>query len=140
MDHILTTIIISAFIAFMCRNMAVMASYCLTYGQIFGFIKVNIAKKIDAENVNKHIIGIEKQSEGEELFSQLNDVLCNYKNNNEYDFKTRFWSFILSLLDCSFCIGFWISFFVSIVSAFLGLHFICILIIPILTFFFIEKV
>ncbi len=141
MEQLIITLTASIIISFFCRTMGAMAHYCLTYGQVFGWVKLHIARKIDPEAVSSVMAETNKQSDAEAQSIELYDVLCDYKSWPVYPTKVRLWSTLLSLLDCIYCLGFWISFFTALVCWYsLGLHLSSLLMIPILSFFMIEKV
>lgn len=81
---------------------------------------------------------VNNQSEGEEAARMLYDRLCDYKDIASQPRHIRRWALLLSLLDCSYCIGFWLSIFCAIILA-LEYGILCLIIIPVMTFFFIEK-
>lgn len=141
MDNILYTLIVSFCTAFICRNMAMMTNYCLQYGQIFGNIKLWIASRIEPDVVQSIRNNSSKQSEAEDQAIEIYDMLCDYKTWDIYPANVRTWSALLSLLDCAYCIGFWISMITScVVVPWMGCHIVAYLLIPVLTFFCIEKV
>lgn len=138
MEHHITTFIVSIVAAFFLRTIAIMASYSLTYGQVFGMIKISIAQKINHMAVVRAFKDVNSQSDGEEAARMLYDRLCDYKDIASQPRYIRRWSFLLSLLDCSYCIGFWVSLICAVMLAF-KYGILCLVVIPVMTFFFIEK-
>ncbi len=139
MDAIIEPLFISIIAGFFCRTIAIMATYTLTYGQVFGFVKMWIAGKIDSDSVQSVFNETMSQSQAEEQSRVMYDALCDYKSWSIYTVSQRRWSFLLSLLDCSFCIGFWVSVFCAVVMCFFT-HWAILLFLPVMTFFYIEKV
>jgi hypothetical protein len=115
-----------------------MVNYALQYGQLLGWIKKDLAIYIlDYDPIiffSKY-----KQSENEELSLELYDRACEVKYNYAYSRKNRLLSYLFSLLDCVYCIGFWISLIATISIIIMGypMYFT---IIPITTYFMIEKI
>lgn len=132
----LETAIIVILASFCARTVAHMANYSLTYGQIFGFVKLWIARQV-FPHIDTHFVSA-YQSENEEASHIIYDMVCDVKNESK-DKKQIFWSYLFSLLDCVYCLGFWIS----VATTILVLYFVPswpVLLIPIFTYFLIEKI
>lgn len=134
----LEALIISIFAAFVCRTLAVMVSYCLAYGQLFGWVKLWVAKQIEPDVINN--FANDKQSDNETVSIDVYDHLCEVKYKTNYPLKARTWSYVISLLDCRFCIGFWLSLICSICVHLHGYNPLVFLFIPVFTFFMTEKI
>lgn len=125
--------------SFFLRTLAHMVNYSLQYGQIFGFIKLLLCAKI---------LGIDRtiafnkinQSDNEEISHDYYDMACEVKYNEDSSIKLRFLSYLFSLMDCVYCIGFWLSLITSIILVIIGYDWTCIIYIPILSYFMIEKI
>lgn len=132
MIEILEYILYVVLAAFASRTIAHMLIYAYSYGQFLGWLKILVAKKIDLELTELTLKRVHSVSIGQDLMPDLYDKLCNYKGS---------WSWILSIMDCVFCTGFWVSVLVAIfVFSVFGLNLVLLLAIPVLTFFFIEKI
>ena len=133
----LESILISICVAFCLRTLAHMVIYSLTYGQIFGFIKLWMGSQVFPDIYT--YFQMDKQSENEEISTQVYDEICEVKYKN-YPTRQIFWSYVFSLLDCVYCVGFWLSFITSIILICTGQHWVIILTTPIFTYFFTEKI
>ncbi len=125
-------VILSSFIA---RTLAHMVNYSLTYGQLFGFVKLWIARKV-FKDIDSMFTSA-NQSENEATSYQVYDIVCNAKQISR-DKRQFFWSYVFSLLDCVYCLGFWISVATTIV-VWQSYPEWPVLTIPIFTYFLIEK-
>lgn len=130
------TFLICLVLGIFCRTIAVMIIYSLQYGQLLGNVKIWVAQNIDFDLTIKALNDVSSQSEGEQKAIELYDILCNYK----YTGPNKGWSWFLSLLDCQFCIGFWVSVLVGIGCVCFGLPLWVLVILPIITFFYTEKI
>lgn len=118
--------------AFAARTISHMFMYAFGYGQFLGWLKLRVARKVDAGLVDMVMSGIHSVTEGQERTPDMYDILCN---------KPGGWAWLLSIMDCPFCFGFYVSLSVAIgVVLVFSLHWILVLAIPVLTFFFIEKI
>lgn len=129
---IFETIIYAILAAFASRTISHMLIYAYSYGQFLSWLKIWVAKQIDPELVNSELQNIHTVSHGQERMPQIYDILCDAKG---------FWAWVISIMDCVFCTGLWVSIIVAL-AIFLtfGLHWMIILAVPVLTFFFIEKI
>ena len=132
----LETAIIVILASFCARTVAYMANYSLTYGQIFGFVKIWIARQV-FRDIDEQFAS-PSQSENEQKSYEMYDIVCNVKQISRVK-KQVFWSYLFSLLDCVYCLGFWISVATTIVVwSFVPSW--PVLLIPIFTYFLIEKI
>lgn len=121
----LLDIIIALFVAFLCRTCAYMILYATSYGQLLGWVKVKISCQLFPDETCQALNNIERITEGEKIMKDLYDQVA----------VVSFW---MRLINCPYCVGFWFSILTAAGSAFfIGWE---ALIIPILTFFFIEKI
>lgn len=111
-------------ISFVCRIIAHMINYSLQYGQLFDFIKLRAIKLLDEDIYNELFGSVGTITEGTDNMAIAMDIMCKrYK--------------ILGILDCVYCMGFWISVITMIVLfPYIGIE---VLLIPIFTYFLIEK-
>jgi hypothetical protein len=112
-------------ISFICRIVAHMVNYSLQYGQLFDFIKLRAIKLLDEDIYNELFGSVGTITEGTDNMAIAMDIMCQrYK--------------ILGVLDCVYCMGFWISvFFMIVLFPYIGIE---VLLIPIFTYFLIEKI
>ena len=115
-----------AVISFACRTLATMAIYAFSYGQFFGNVKLNLAKKANPELFNEFMEGVESVSQGDEESRKMYDMLC--KDH-----------FLIALLDCPFCIGFWISLVGGQIGYNMTNDIAAFILIPITTFYMIQR-
>lgn len=111
-------------ISFVCRVIAHMINYSMQYGQLFDFVKLRAIKLLDEDIYDELFGSVGTITEGEENMTIAMDIMCKrYK--------------ILGLIDCVYCMGFWLSFICMIVLfRFIGIE---VLLMPIFTYFIIEK-
>ena len=119
---------------FVGHRLGIMAHDFFDYGQIFGKIKFNIAKKINKTTVDvferesKHL----RKSEAIEKAYYMYDEVCNSEG---------FYSFLLNLLNCKYCTTIWTSLFVAIIAITLyGFNPIALVLIPLIGYFLTEKI
>ncbi len=120
--------------SFMAHRIAVMLYDFFSYGEIFGRIKLWIASKVNNIQYKIFIREIEHltKSNAQEKSLYFYDALTNNKG---------FWAFVLSLIDCKFCLTIWISGFISLLLIiFLGMPLYILLFIPVFAYFLTEKI
>lgn len=104
----LETVLISIFLGFIGSRLGVMAYDFMCYKEIFGWIKVGVAKLIFDKS---EIVKFEKDLYGKNLpKSQEQEEFIEY-----YDYLAAE-SMIIGLLDCKYCLTIWASLIVSIFS------------------------
>lgn len=126
---ILETILLCLFAGFVFRTLSVMAKYALTYGQLLGMVKVYVALNFFPEKgYILDLLRASTQSEGEEITKELYNELVPK-------------SMIIGLLDCAYCMGFWMSLIGAVLlHKNLCLEWYSIVLIPVFTFFLTEKI
>jgi hypothetical protein len=126
--QLIETLIYAVVAGFFCRTISIMVSYSLSYGQLFGWVKLGIARRLHPDLVKNALYKVKSSSHGDEITKELYDRLCPE-------------SFLLSLLDCAFCIGFWVSMICAAgLYFFFGNHGLIFILLPALTFFYTEKI
>lgn len=127
------TILISILIGFFASRIAVMLCDFMSYKEIFSFIKEYVAEKIDKDIFADYIHEINDMGK---LEAAVTMNIC-------YDLlshRNGFWSFLLRLLDCKFCLTIWVSLFAAIISIlFYGMDYETIILVPIFGYFTTEK-
>lgn len=119
-------------IAFIVRIVSHMIIYSFQYKQLLWNVKLYVARKIDNEFVEQTLKKIYRVTWGANILDQMYDDLCN---------RTGKWSFLLRIMDCVYCSGMYVSIVLTIISIFsIGLSPIALFFVPVLSFFFIEKI
>ena len=124
-------------IALISRTVAKMINYCLSYGQLFGWVKQWLAGVILPDS--KLEFSSPYMSENEERSIIIYDQVCEVKNQSISITKIIL-SYIFSLLDCVYCIGFWVAIAIAFSLYLIGFDWLIIVINPIFTFLLIEKI
>jgi hypothetical protein len=97
----------------------------MQYGQLFDFIKIGIVRKLEPEIFYELMAEVNTVSHGTDQFAIVLDIVIHKHK-------------IVGLLDCVYCIGFWLSVFAMLLGLYLfGVEALAI---PLLTYFFIEKI
>lgn len=132
---ILKTILISLGLAFIAHRIAVMVFDFFCYGEIFGEIKLWIAKHADPEEYEKRIDSIRKSNK-QEAFSLAVDMYSEICNNR------GLFAFFLRLLDCRFCLSIWTSLILTLSTLLMydGLRIELLILVPVFAYFLTEKI
>lgn len=132
---ILKTIFISIGLAFLAHRIAVMVFDFFCYGEIFGEIKLWIAKHVDPVEYEKNIDLI-RNSNKQEAFSRAVDMYSEICNNS------GLFAFFLRLLDCRFCLSIWTSLILTLSTLLLydGLRIELLILVPVFAYFLTEKI
>lgn len=118
---------------FVGHRLGIMLFDFLGYGEIFGNIKLWIAKKVDPEAVRTFLENNKDlpKSEAQNNSFLLYDILSNYKG---------FYAFLIALTDCKFCTTVWTSLFTALVGILeFNIHPIALILVPIFGYFLTEK-
>lgn len=121
-------------LGFIGHRLGIMLFDFLSYGEIFGNVKLWIAKKVDPEVVWTFIENNRDlpKSEAQNNSFLLYDILSNYKG---------FYAFLIALTDCKFCTTVWTSLFTAIVGIVsFDIHVLALILVPIFGYFFTEKI
>jgi len=121
-------------LGFIGHRLGIMLFDFLSYGEIFGNVKMWIAKKVDPEAVWTFIENNRDlpKSESQNNSFLLYDILSNYKG---------FYAFLIALTDCKFCTTVWTSLFTAIVGIVsFDIHVLALILVPIFGYFFTEKI
>jgi hypothetical protein len=111
-------------ISFVCRVIAHMMNYSMQYGQLFDFVKLRAIKLLDEDIYDELFGSVGTITEGEENMTIAMDIMCKRHK-------------ILGLIDCVYCMGFWLSVLCMVeLYSFIGIE---VLLLPIFTYFLIEK-
>lgn len=110
-------------LGFICRTLSIMAAYVLSYGQPLGWVKTRYAKKRFPDEYTAFM-------ESEEPLSMEEGETKSKLLYNAISPRSKF----IGLLDCPFCMGFWIS--IAVAACFDP---ILIMTVPIFTFYITER-
>lgn len=113
-------------LAFFASRIAVMIYDFLSWGEIFGFVKLWIARKVDPMRVDAFLEDIAEMPKSEAQIMSL----------EMYDFIAAR-SFFVSLIDCKFCLTIWVA--VILAAAWPGLPWAGVVIVPIIGYLITEK-
>ncbi len=129
----MTQILVSILLCFLGSRIGVMLCDFMSYKEIFGFFKEWVAEKVDKDIFADYIHDINDMGK---LEAAIEMNVC-------YDLlshRNGFYSFLLRLLDCKFCLTIWASLFVSIIAVvFYGFRIELIFLTPIIGYFITEK-
>lgn len=109
------------------RTFTKMLMHAMSFGQLLDFIKLRLAKSIDSIIYDTCMSNVNSISEGEEKSRIMYDILCA---------KSK----LMGILDCSFCLGFWVSLFTASYVMYYDYNCLFLASIPITTYLFIEKI
>ncbi len=113
-------------LAFFASRIAVMLTDFLTYGEIFGGVKLWIAGKYDHIRVNDFIQDIEEMpiSEAQNMADEMYDFIAAK-------------SFLIRLMNCKFCLTIWVA--VLMAAVWPCLPWMGVVIVPIIAYLITEK-
>lgn len=121
-------------LAFIGHRLGVMLFDFMGYGEIFGNVKLWIAKKVDDEVVGTFLENNRDSSKSEAQTNSflMYDILANQKG---------FYAFLIALTDCKFCTTVWTSLFVALIGiVFYNVHMLAFILVPVIGYFFTEKI